>query len=106
MESKIDTLTNETNNKIAEINEKLSTAHKTRVICNDQLSLTFSKILSMQDQLNEIIKSLDYTSDINSINDSLTGLFDKLLILNNVIQVHTVLFEMKYTLFKDIFVGL
>jgi chromosome segregation ATPase len=84
LQSQIDTLSSDTNNNITEINEKLSTTHTNYMGLKGKLGTAFTSINSIQDQLNGIIIPHDYTSDINSINDSIAGLVDRLLTLDDI----------------------
>jgi hypothetical protein len=55
-----------------------------------QLGTSFTNINSIQDKLNHLIIRPDYTADINNLNDSITGLFERLLPLDEVNFLHII----------------
>jgi hypothetical protein len=65
-----------------------------------KLGTAFDDMNFIQNQINSWIIPPDYTSDLISINDSITGLFDRIQTLHEAIQLHIIAYGMKYIRYK------
>jgi hypothetical protein len=79
LQSQLDILTSETKNSLTNLNERLPTVYANYMGVKGQLGITFTNINSTRDQINSLIILPEYRSDINSVNNLITRLFNRSL---------------------------